>query len=70
MTPQEKAKELLNRFQNEVGMFSEHAKNCALICADEILQESPSKMYWQTYDDETPSAITFWHEVKQEIKKL
>jgi hypothetical protein len=75
MTPKEKAKEMVNKFYYYVESISEsqqqeNAKNCALIAVDEIIKESPSKIYWQTYDDETPSAITYWQEVKEEINKL
>lgn len=81
MTPKEKAIELIEQFEQfsdykECDVFTQrermfmNAKQCALICVEEILNESPSKRYWDTYDDETPSAITFWQEVKEEIEKL
>ena len=74
-----KAKELIDKFLNFVDWNDlindttnrkwavRNAKECALISVNEILNESPSKRYWDTYDDETPSAITFWEEVKTEI---
>jgi hypothetical protein len=37
---------------------------------DKILEENPTRMYWDTYDDETPSAITVWGEVKSELEAL
>ena len=38
----------------------EQAKQCALICVDEMIQEI----------EDFPYAYKFWTEVKQEIKKL
>lgn len=43
---------------------------CALILVNELLESSPSCRYWNTYDDETPSAIIFWNEVKRELEIL
>lgn len=74
-----KAKELIDKFLKYVDWNDliedctnrkwaiRNAKECALISVNEILNELPSKRYWDTYDDETPSAITFWEEVKTEI---
>ena len=62
-----KAIELVQKFYS-IG--ANECKQCALIAVDEILNECPSKIYWNTYNDETPSAVTFWQEVKQEINKL
>jgi hypothetical protein len=79
MTPKEKAVELIYKYWNtkvetihvkESIISKELAIKCALIAVDEILNEVPSKRYWDTYGDETPSAITYWQEVKQEILKL
>ena len=47
-----------------------HAKKCALVAVEEILESQPSYRYWDTHDDETPNAITFWNEVKDELNKL
>ena len=66
MTPKEKANELTQRFelidrehryQDELNLFE--AKQCALICVDEILNNRGIPFYFQ-----------FWTEVKQEIEKL
>ena len=67
MTPKEKAIELIEKMfsnmpkylQGKIG--SETAKQCALICVDEIL-ETESNYY--------PNEINYWQEVKQEINKL
>ncbi len=59
MTPQEKAKELIDKYYSITGPFTE-AKQCALIAVDEILSVA-----WLDY----PIA-KYWLEVKQEIEKL
>ena len=64
MTPKEKAKELVETYYtfidfNEVYQpSSKSAKQCALICVDEVIASCfhPNLEYWQ--------------EVKQEINKL
>ncbi len=63
MTPQEKAKELVDKFINDVGVIStRRAKQCAIIAVDEILSnKSIIKTIWD---------IEFWQEVKSEIEKL
>jgi len=67
MTPQEKAKELVERMFNvdlqcdneAMCMLYPHAIKCALIAVDEVLE---SNRYHSDYD--------WWKEVKQEIEKL
>lgn len=54
--------------KNEVN--KESAIKCAKILVDEILESQPSYIYWDTYDDETSSAIIFWNEVKTELDVL
>lgn len=72
MTPQEKAKELFDKYcyairteENESGYFTnvKHSKECALISVEEILQE---------IDNTTLSCVQteYWQEVKEEINKL
>ncbi len=63
----EKAEELVLKFAFKGAETKKIAVESALIVVDEILQAQPSFEYWRTYDDETPSAITFWNEVKQEL---
>lgn len=67
MTPKEKAKELFNRFYEiepvepiYIGMDRGQAKQCALICVDEIINN----------DYGSRSDMIFWQEVKQEIEEL
>jgi len=64
MTPKEKAKELIDKYefvyiQNYTSMFE--VKQCALIAVDEILKrnEPIQGHFWD-----------YWEQVKQEIIKL
>lgn len=66
MTPKEKANQLFNRYQNEVGMFRFDAKNCALIAVDEIIN---CDSFFKTLED-TKEFTKYWYEVQQEINKL
>ena len=66
MTPKEKAKELVDRFLKEFPSTDDIgfgqikiAKQCALICVDEILNIIK---YFSIYKE-------YWEEVKQEIEK-
>ena len=75
MTPKDKAKQLVEMFSNvkrpmlkgyniSVNMHPEHAKQCALICVDELIE---------LYNFENPNRgfkVSYWDEVKQEINKL
>jgi hypothetical protein len=64
MTPQEKAKELVDKMYAtqgpENGITEHEAKQCALIAVDEIIKNgfNPQLQY------------NYWQEVKQEIQKL
>jgi hypothetical protein len=64
MTPQEKAKELVNNFKLNVldyegsGLNEYKAKQCALLAVDEVLKECS----WEL--------TGFWMSVKQEIENL
>jgi hypothetical protein len=72
MIPKEKAIQLVEQFMEhtvewdkikEVAYDSEyHAKKCALIAVDEILQI--------TWVDKFLTVQDYWNEVKQEIEKL
>ena len=73
MTPKEKAKELIDKFNNHTvkelvylknGKVIEgktEAKQCALIAVDEIIKDK--KMFNQI-------SVEYWEDVKQEIEKL
>jgi len=79
MTPKQKAKELYDKFFNKIDHFDAHwdiekqAKQCALICVDEIIEEYDLKItvICYDYDRETwEEELEFWQEVKQEITNL
>lgn len=68
MTPQEKAKELVEKMEGEVPFTtSASAVQCALILANEMLDFINSH-YWEWYGwDEDKQ---FWINTKTEIEKL
>jgi len=80
MKPEIKAKDLVNKFYHSdkavMGGFGivpesyyESAKECALICVDEILLMA-SNDFWCMADAYLINKTIYWEEVKQEINKL
>ena len=70
MIAKDKAKELVNRFLQIYDGRVPHAKRCALICVDEIIDiPSIQTAYAQGYN-KSKSTESYWQEVKQEINKL
>ena len=75
MEAKEKAKELVDMFDNVVHSnagsnnfdFESAAKQCALICIDEILENITEEV--MTYKPFMMNT-DYWQEVKQEINKL
>tara|TARA_R110000822_G_scaffold211014_3_gene346689 strand:- start:1539 stop:1769 length:231 start_codon:yes stop_codon:yes gene_type:complete len=76
MTPKEKAKELVQKFNkdsifwdcyNDVPLEERHDKNCALICVDEIQEHA--QMIPTGYEGYR-NAYEYFKIVKQEIEKL
>jgi hypothetical protein len=79
MTPQEKAKELVNKFRPYTKIivadaeYIEDTKKCALIAVDELIKEARfssvyiEEVFFTTgyYDKQD-----YWQEVKQEIENL
>ena len=70
MTPKEKAKELIDKFYNHTFNVEkdtednfESAKECALICCDEVLK---ANHIW--YEGTIP--YIYWNNVKKQIEKL
>ena len=61
MTPKEKSIELVNKFLQIYDGRVPQAKQCTLICVDEMLEE---------LGEELKLAYNYWQEVKQEINKL
>ena len=77
MTPKEKAIELVEDMHDAPEMgYNEHAKQCALIAVDEILEATKTKYKWgggspeKLVHFEEVKYDTYWKEVKQEIEKL
>jgi hypothetical protein len=75
MAPKDKAIELVEDMQNAPEMgYNEHAKQCALIAVDEILntlkifpeKDTTSK----SVVNFSVSRIMYWVQVKKEIEKL
>ena len=67
MTPKEKAKELVFKYDFYLGNEQENikeAKDCALIAVDEIINCTKNGLGLTKYSKE------YWQEVKQEIEKL
>jgi hypothetical protein len=58
MTPKEKAKELVHKFDGIGLQMRNEAIACAIICVDEVVLHC-NQYEWQ-----------YWEEVKQEINKL
>jgi predicted patatin/cPLA2 family phospholipase len=69
MTPKEKAKELVYKFDDtmEFSTPQRFAKQCALISVDEIAK--CTKYENKKFDNDRFSE-DYWKEVKQEIEKL
>ncbi len=69
MTAKDKAKELVKRFyvcKISTNRFrNEEAKQCALICVDEIVQ-----VLWHNHEKNSEKMYRYYIEVKQEIEKL
>ena len=74
-----KAREICLKYQEllfvnvtgeESDFIHKDSVECAKMAVDFILESSPSTVYWETYDDETPSAITFWSEIKECLSKI
>jgi hypothetical protein len=65
MTPQEKANELVDRFDETLTYLEskQKAKQCALIAVDEILKDREEIDGMRIIND------PYWMEVKQEIEK-
>ena len=73
MTPKEKAEELINMFSPhaknwdcfyDIPLDENHAKHCALIAVDEILED------YEDFPYKIQVGKEYWQEVKQEIEKL
>ena len=72
LTPEQKAKELVNKFKYYTRAFNEtngwqdcsyNAKQCALIAVDEIIEN-------EKIDSLECNNIQYWQKIKQLIKEL
>lgn len=89
MNEKEKAKELVERFYNTIDektryfkfkTSTEQAKQCALICVDELLEQSYQnfhrgitshpKVVLSISDWYKTEQLKYWLKVKEEIKQL
>jgi hypothetical protein len=64
MTAKDKAMEIAMKFDKKGE--TDNAKQCALICVDEIINTYPSP--WSSLDVDPQK--DYWEEVKQEIYKI
>lgn len=67
MTPKEKSIELVNKFLQIYDGRVPKAKQCALICVDEVLENITEEV--MTYKPFMMNT-DYWQEVKEEINKL
>jgi hypothetical protein len=64
-TPEEKAKELVEKF-NSISLLEKYnAKECAIIAVNEII--NLDVWYWPHNSE---SGISFWKEVKEHIQNM
>jgi len=70
MIPQEKTEELVNRFDLPTGLMSSERKECALICADEIIKVLDEISLQESGTTKIDYGQSYWQEVKEEIEKL
>ena len=71
MTPEEKAKEMYNKFYG-IPLYIKTIKQCCHIAVDEVINHLPenySVVSSKGYPD-TNRNLSYWQEVKQEIEKL
>ena len=73
MTPKEKAKELVDKFQKQIffeitdeRLDINESKGCALIAVNEILDIA----YWEYMESMGEKEEKYWQQVKQEIINL
>lgn len=79
MTPKEKASELFEKIRMGIWKngnphhINDHAKECALICVEELILSTHSYRWHQELGwDEISDEFTqnYWGKVKEEIQKL
>lgn len=74
MEAKTKAKELVEKmtenFPYDFDAARDHAKACAIICVDEILNSYKKNLEEGRVDFITHNPIDYWQQVKAEIEKL
>ena len=70
MTAKDKAKELVHRFLQIYDGRVPQAKQCALICVDEIYKLNNLDVGRYEGEQNIEMYYSYWEEVKQEIEKL
>jgi len=71
MTPKEKAEQLYDKFHVWDTMDHSEVKKMTLIAVDEIIASNPKIIIkWAFSGIKEFISISYWQEVKQEIKKL
>jgi uncharacterized protein (DUF2164 family) len=70
MKPEEKAKELVEKFRRYISadedLEYEYSKQCAIIAVEEVIEELSEHQY----SNEIDISKDFWNEVKNEINNL
>jgi hypothetical protein len=68
LTPEQKAELLVESFARIMPNenWKEKAKQCALLCVDDMLFQITEMRYGLAYLNQ----VAYWEEVKQEIEKL
>ena len=76
MIPKQKAEQLVEKFYLEVNdptnniiLYKERAKRCALICINEILLTEPCRIVRDNWNEQLLDK-EYWQKVKQEIEKI
>ena len=68
MKAKDKAEELIEKFKKETNDYdwitNAHAKQCALICVDYVINSNPHS---NPFNTSVTSTMDFWQQVKQEI---
>jgi hypothetical protein len=75
MTPEEKAKELVDKYMSLLGYdlpskaHEEYFKQCAIIAVDEIIAEL-KRIDIDTFFHSDPTCVQEWQQVKEAINKM
>lgn len=67
MTPQEKAKELYQKYSFRWDINPDEIKQCALIAVDQIILANPHS---NPFNTEVFSTMDYWVDVRKEIQKI